>query len=203
MEIQERIITKSEELFMRYGVKSVSMDEIAAHIGASKKTIYQYYPDKESLIQSVFKLVMEKNSSQCLEHQKIAENAVHEQFLSSDMVQEMFSKMNQSLLYETKKYYPKAYEEFEKHKRTIVFGIIKKNLERGIEEGLFRPELDVDIITWIHIESIALMFYGDDIAVLKKKPEQIEKEVTMFFLHGLCTTKGLKLVEKYKNQRQQ
>jgi TetR/AcrR family transcriptional regulator, cholesterol catabolism regulator len=187
---------------MRYGVKSVSMDEIAAHLGVSKKTIYQFYPDKESLVYSVFKKVMDNNMMQCNMHQQVAENAIHEQFLSSDMVQEMFSKMNPSLLYETKKYYPKAYAEFEKHKRSYLFNIIKNNLIRGMQEGLFRAELDVDIITWVHIESIALMFYGEDVDILKKKPEQIEKEVTEFFLHGLATPKGLKLIEKYKTQRQ-
>ncbi len=202
METQERILIKAHEKFMRYGIRSVSMDDIATHLGVSKKTIYQFYTDKDALVTAVFKLVLDKNLTSCTSFQSTAENAIHEQYLCSDMVQEMFNTMNPSIMYETKKYHPKAYEEFEKHKRTNIFNMIKANLERGIAEGLFREDIDVEIITWMQIESIALMFYGEEVGQLKKKLAQIEKEVTEFFLYGLATPKGLKLITKYKTQRQ-
>src|ERR1700751_826988 len=93
---KERILEKAHELFMRYGVRSVSMDDIAAQLGMSKKTVYQYYTDKEELVDAVLSAVLEKNRAECFRDRENAENAVHEIFQAFDMVQEMFSNMNPS-----------------------------------------------------------------------------------------------------------
>jgi AcrR family transcriptional regulator len=93
MEIKDRILEKAHEMFMRYGIRSVSMDDIAAQLGVSKKTLYQYYTDKEELVNAVLSGVLEGNRNQCLADKKKADNAVHEIFLAFEMVQEMFSKI--------------------------------------------------------------------------------------------------------------
>ena len=92
MDVKERILVKAHELFNRYGIRSVSMDDIAAQLGMSKKTVYQYYADKEELVSGVFLQIIEGNKSRCLSDKKLADNAVHEVFLAFDMVQEMFLK---------------------------------------------------------------------------------------------------------------
>ena len=94
MDVKERILLKAHDLFNKYGIRSVSMDDIAAQLGMSKKTLYQYYADKEELVNAVFTRILEGNKDRCLGDRKLSENAVHEIFMAFDMMQEMFSKMN-------------------------------------------------------------------------------------------------------------
>src|SRR5438270_3200105 len=89
MEAKDRILVKSNELFNRYGIRSVSMDDIATQLGMSKKTLYQYYVDKDELVNAVFDITINENKSQCMECTKHGENAIHEVFLSFDMVQDL------------------------------------------------------------------------------------------------------------------
>src|SRR3954465_12012617 len=103
MEAKERILVKSNELFNRYGIRSVSMDDIAAQLGMSKKTLYQYYADKDELVNAVFEGMLSLNKSQCLETASRGENAIDEVFLSFDMVREMLSTMNPSVLFDLQK----------------------------------------------------------------------------------------------------
>src|SRR5215475_6187544 len=103
---KERILEKAHELFMRYGVRSVSMDDIAAQLGMSKKTLYQYYTDKEELVDAVLSTLLEENRKQCLECRQKSENAVHEVLQALDMMQQMFTNMNPSIVFDLEKYHP-------------------------------------------------------------------------------------------------
>ena len=80
METQERIVMKAHELFMRYGIRSISMDEIATQLGMSKKTIYQYYADKDAIVDSVINIEIGVNESECCKQKDLCDNAIHEIF---------------------------------------------------------------------------------------------------------------------------
>lgn len=200
--MQERILIKSHELFMRYGVRSVSMDEIAAHLGISKKTIYQYYSDKDALVEGVMEIEINRNEKECSMQQHACENAVHEVFIAVDMVQEMLTHMNPSLIFDLEKYHPKAFKKFNDHKNKFLYGIIKNNLERGITEELYREEINVDILARFRLASMFLIFNPELFPQNKHGLSQILIEVTDNFLYGLTTIKGQKLIQKYKLQRQ-
>jgi len=132
MEAKDRILVKAHDLFNRYGVRSVSMDDIAAQLGMSKKTLYQYYIDKEELVSAVFIQVIEGNKTRCLADRKQAENAIHEIFLAFDMMQEMFAQMNPVVIYDLEKYHPAVYKIFHEHKYNFLYQVIKTNIEKGI-----------------------------------------------------------------------
>jgi len=114
MNMKERIQQKAEELFWRYGIRSVTMDEIASQLGISKKTIYQFYADKDALVKDIFKGITDENKKKCTYFRGIAENAIHEQYLSSDSAQEIFSNINHSLLFDLNRFHPNVFAEFEK-----------------------------------------------------------------------------------------
>lgn len=201
MEAKERILLKAHELFNRYGIRSVSMDDIAAPLGMSKKTLYLYYTDKDELVNAVFTTVMENNRTQCCSDQKQADNAVHEIFLAFDMVKEMFSNMNPSILFDMEKYHPVTFKKFQEYKNGFMYSLIKANIERGIREELYRPELDVDIITRYRIHSIMLAFNPDVFPNNRTHLIHIEQQLLELYLYGVTTAKGQKLIQKYKNQR--
>jgi AcrR family transcriptional regulator len=202
METKDRILVKSHEQFNRFGIRSVSMDDIATALGMSKKTLYQHFADKEELVSACFSQVMENNRHQCLEYQKKAENPIHELFLAFDMTQEMFAKMNPVVIYEMEKYHPTAYNKFQEFKYGFLYKVISDNLERGIREEVYRPDVDVDVITRFRIESVMLPFNAAIFPSNRTQLIHIEQQLFELFLFGLATTKGQKLIQKYKNQRQ-
>ena len=201
MEPKERILVKAHELFNRYGIRSVSMDDIAAQLGMSKKTLYQYYADKDELVTGVFSTVMEENKKTCSEDQNKSENALHEVFLSFDRVQDMFSEMNPMVLFDMEKYHPPCFKKFREFQSVFLFQMIKNNIERGIQEGLYREEIDIDILTRYRIHSIMLSFNHEVFPGNRNRIVHIEQELLDVFLYGIATAKGQKLIQKYKNQR--
>ena len=201
MDVKERILLKAHDLFNKYGIRSVSMDDIAAQLGMSKKTLYQYYADKEELVNAVFTRILEGNKDRCLGDRKLSENAVHEIFMAFDMMQEMFSKMNPVVIFDLHKYHPQVYAKFHEHKSTFLYNMIRTNLEKGVKEELYRPEIDVDVITRYRIESVFIPFNSEVFPNNRTHLVQIEQQVNDHFIYGLVTARGQKLVQKYKNQR--
>ena len=94
MELKERIKQKADELYRRYGVKSVTMDEIATQLGVSKKTIYQCFSDKNELVDEVIADILEYNRNFCTTSRGKAQNAIHEVFLAMQSLESMFANMN-------------------------------------------------------------------------------------------------------------
>lgn len=201
MEHKERILVRAHELFNKYGIRSVSMDDISAGLGMSKKTLYQYFADKEELVDACFSGVLDHNRHQCLADQKRADNPIHEMFLALDMMQEMFAEMNPSVLYDLQKYHPAAFKKFLDFKHSFLYKVISSNLERGIKEELYRAEIDIDVITRLRIESVMLPFNSDAFPNNRTHLIHIEQQLFEHFVYGLATAKGQKLILKYKNQR--
>jgi AcrR family transcriptional regulator len=201
MDVKERILAKADELFNRYGIRSVSMDDIAAQLGMSKKTLYQYFTDKDELVYAVFTAIMEKNRKECLSDQKIADNALHEVFLAFDRVQEMFANMNPSVLFDMEKFHPGTFKKFKEYKNVFLYQMIRANLERGIQEEIYRSEIDIDIMTRYRIHSIMLAFNSEVFPNNRTALLHIEQQLIEHFLYGLATAKGQKLIQKYKSQR--
>ena len=201
MENKERILLKAHELFNRYGIRSVSMDDIAAQLGMSKKTLYQYYADKDELVNAVFSGIMDHNNNECTGCRSNGENAIHEVFLSFDMLEGMLSEMNPSILFDMQKYHPSAFRKFEDYRNNFLYGLIRENIERGIKEELYRSDVDVEILTRYRLFSIMISFDSDVFPSNKTKLVYIEQQLLEHYLWGLATNKGQKLIQKYKNQR--
>lgn len=201
MDAKERILVKAHELFNRYGIRSVSMDDIAAQLGMSKKTLYQYFEDKNELVNAVFDTVLAGNKAQCMHYAKKGENAIHEVFMSFDMLEEMLGNMNPSVLFDMQKYHPSAYRKFENFRNDFLYSLIKHNLEKGIKEELYREDIDVEILSRYRLHSVLLSFDPEVFPSNKTRLVYIEQQLLEHFLYGLATSKGRKLIEKYKNQR--
>lgn len=201
MEAKERILAKSQELFNRYGIRSVSMDDIAAQLGMSKKTLYQYYVDKDELVNAAFEAEINANRDQCMMCTKMGENAIHEVFLSFDMVEELLRTMNPAVLFDMQKYHPTAYKKFQDFRNQFLYKIIRTNLERGVKEELYRPDIDTDILSRYRIHTVFLSFDTDVFPTNKTNLLKIEQQLIEHFLYGLATAKGEKLIQKYKQQR--
>lgn len=187
---------------MQYGIRSVSMDDIAAKLGISKKTIYQYFRDKDQLVDEIVEDIIVTNRCECNADRDRADNAVHEIFLVMDMMAEMFTAMNPGILFDMQKYHPATYRKFLKHKNDYLYNVCRENLERGIKEELYRQELAVDILCRYRVETMFIPFNPDFHQSLKYNLAKIEEEIIIHFLFGLVSIKGYKLVMKYWQQRE-
>jgi len=198
---KERIKLQAGDLFMKYGVRSVSMDDIANRLGMSKKTIYQYYADKDELVDAVIVNEITHNENCCQIDINESENAIHELFLAMDMVLEMFRSMNASVLHDLEKYHPAAFQKFLKHKNDYLYNVIRNNLVRGIKEDLYRDDINIDIISRFRVEIVMIPFNPVFQAKVKHNLAEIEEEIILHYLYGLVNLKGHKLILKYKQER--
>jgi AcrR family transcriptional regulator len=198
----DRIRNHAHRMFMQYGLKNVSMDELAKGLGISKKTIYLHYSDKDELVEKVVSNVIKENQANCEFDRSRAIDAVHEIFLAMDRMTEMFHSMNPSLLFDMQKNYPKAYHIFLSHKNNYIFGLIKENLIRGIKEGLYRDDINIEVLTRFRVESIILPFNPEFHNKSKHTLAAIENEITLHFLYGLVSSKGYKQITKYIEKRE-
>ncbi|MBK8495501.1 MAG: TetR/AcrR family transcriptional regulator [Chitinophagaceae bacterium] len=198
---KQRIRKAAHDLVIQYSIRSVSMDDIAANLGMSKKTIYQYFKDKDELVEAVVDDVIDTNQCICNKDREKADNAVHEIFLVMDMMVEMFKTMNPSILFDMQKYHQAAFMKFQKHRNEYLYNVCRQNLERGIREELFRPEINVEIMARYRVETMLTAFNPEFQRSLKKSLLEIEEEIIIHYLFGLVTLKGYKLVLKYMEQK--
>jgi len=201
MTTEERIVKKAHELFMRFGIRSVSMDEIASQLGMSKKTIYHYYKDKDALVDGVLNIEMNEKECQCTSTQQGCKNAVHEIFLTMDYLEGMFAGFNPSILYDLEKFHPNSFLKFTEHHNLFLYGIIKNNLEKGIAEGNYRLNINTDIVAKYRIGTMFMIFNTTYFPLGKYSLATLCMEITDNFLHGLVTPQGKELIDEYKKER--
>ncbi|MCJ0742207.1 TetR/AcrR family transcriptional regulator [Pedobacter montanisoli] len=199
MDIKAHIIKEADGLFCQFGFKSVTMDDIAKHLGISKKTIYQHFKDKDELVNT---LMTEKIANHKCEIQyqiNNSANAVEEVLFTLQNVDSMLSTMNQKLFYDLQKYHTKAWLIFKEFKQHHISEAVYSNLQRGIHEGLYREELNIDIIAQLRLDQIDIIF-GPHERYTKNRYNlaNVIIEITKHFLHGICNEKGLALIKKYE-----
>ena len=196
--MKERIKGKADELFRKYGIRSVTMDEIAKQLGISKKTIYQSFPDKDEMVDVVFTDIIQYNQSSCLEDKTAADNAIHEVFRKMEMVQQVFENLNPSVLFDLERYHPKTYQKFQQHRNKFLYHVIKDNIEKGKKEGVYRPEINSDVATKLRLETIMTPFNQQLFPKNKYNLFELERQMQECFLFSLATLKGYKLILKYQ-----
>ncbi|HRI79518.1 MAG TPA: TetR/AcrR family transcriptional regulator [Cyclobacteriaceae bacterium] len=188
------------ELFMRYGIRSVSMDDVASHLSVSKKTLYQYFADKDEIVTTVAAYKMEDDQKKYDGFRQSSKNAIEELARISGCIKVDFQKMNPSLLFDLKKYHPKAWGVWLSHKQKFIRESVMRNLMQGIEEGYFRPEINADILATVRLELIQLTFDENIFPSGQYNLAEVNSQIFEHFVFGVLTDKGRKAYEKYKQQ---
>ncbi len=202
MEAKERILIKAEELFMQYGIRSVSMDDIANNLGMSKKTLYQYFADKDELVDAVVDGHIKEIQADCLTCRSDAKDAIDEIFITMERILAEFNNMNPMLLYDMEKFHFKAYQRFRDHKDKFVLQIIRNNIEWGVRDELYRHDVNLDVMSKFRIESMMIPFNVSVFPPGKYNLAKTSELLIEHFIYGLATIKGHKLIQKYNEQRQ-
>ncbi|MEO7210533.1 MAG: TetR/AcrR family transcriptional regulator [Chitinophagaceae bacterium] len=191
-----RIEQKARELFMRYGFKAITMDEIASHLGTSKKTIYQYYSDKKELVNVIIGNQLKILQDDILKLQN-SFNPVSEVLNNLESVETLLNTMNPHFLFEMEKCYPEAYKNFLFYKQNYLFNSIKQNLERGIEEKVYREHINIEILAHYRLETIFIAFEQNIFPAAKYQLYKVMEEIALNFLYGIVTEKGKEMIENH------
>jgi len=197
--MKEKILRGSEELFFKYGIKNITMDEIAKHLGMSKKTIYQYFKDKDEMVHSLMIQKIEEDKIIFTKTHEESENVVVEVFAIMKNLRDILSNVNPILFHELHKFYPNTWKVYENFKNDFVLENIEKSLKKGQAQGLVRMDLNVKILSRMRLENLDMGFFGHAFPIEKFNMLDVQLEMTEHFLYGICTLKGHKLINKHKN----
>ena len=168
---REKILQGALELFMKYGIRSVSMDDIARHLSISKKTIYQYFVDKDDIVTSATSNHMVQTKANFDTLTSMSKNALDELMRIQMFMRKNMQDMNPSLLFDLKKYHSKAWAAWMEHKNRDIRESVVRNLKQGMEEGLYRTNLNPEILAVLRIESIQWLYDGQIVPTEKFKME--------------------------------
>jgi AcrR family transcriptional regulator len=197
----ELILTKARELFFSYGLRSVSMDDLAKLAGISKKTIYQSFEDKAALVARIVEDLVDCHHQLCKACQLEAIDAVDEVFKQSNAPFETWASVTPGFFYELEKFFPEAWKKLEQHRETVMKAAIIRNLERGLAEGLYRDEMNLSFVADLRIQQLIHALQPNGFTSQKISVGQLMQELTLFYLHGITTEKGKKMLNKYLKNR--
>jgi len=198
MSIEQRILLGAKELFYKFGIRSITMDDVAKHLAISKKTIYHYFHDKNEIVmkccdhdlkdrECVFKHITDNST-----------DAIGQIMQLMKHMGSMFSQMNPNLFYDMQKYHPSVWKMFKDFKEKNVMEMIEQNLVRGIEQGLYRKDINIAVIARLRIEEVEMAMNPAIYPPDKFNLAQVHVELMDHFLHGITTLKGHRLINKYK-----
>lgn len=202
MDPKKHILSEVDKLFNRYGVKSVTMDDIARHLGMSKKTIYQYFENKNKLILTFMK---EKIAAQVASINQGIEgvtNAVEELLFAVEKMEEILSQANPTLFFDLQKYYPEAWSLFRDFREHILYQKVLQNLQWGIAQKYYRSDINVEIIARLRVEQIDMAFNQQVFPVQKFSISQVIRALTEHFIYGISTESGRQILADFKQASQ-
>jgi AcrR family transcriptional regulator len=200
VEKERQIIAEAIRVFMTYGIKSVTMDDIARHMRMSKKTLYQYVSDKNDLVKRCLDhdcQVTEETVNAILEKKL---NAIEENFEISKHIVEDLKNIHPSIFYDLEKYYPDAWNTMHELRHDFVAEVMEKNMVRGIKEGLYREDLNVKIITRLWVARLNIIFDPNIFSMGEFELAEVYRQMFLHHVRGIASAKGVKYIEKNQHK---
>jgi AcrR family transcriptional regulator len=190
------LLAQTIAIFMQYGIRSVTMDDLARQLGVSKKTLYKYVSDKKDLVLKTIQFATENQKALMHETCSHAGNAIEEQIEMAREASIRLKSIHPSVFFDLEKYYPEAWKILSDFKRTFISNCIKQNIERGQEEGLYRTDIDAAIISAFHTNMINIQFIPEIFPVGTFSFESIHQQLTDYHLRGIVNENGINFLNK-------
>lgn len=194
--MKETILKNAARIFLKYGFKSTTMDDVAQKLAISKKTIYKYFKNKEELVdESVtyfHETVYEQVSCICEQNH----NAIEENFEIKKMFRDLLKNSNESPMFQLQKYYPKTFNKVMKNEFSMFKDCISQNISKGIEEGLYRADLKKDMISRFYFALVMGIHDSNLFTHENRTINQLEIEVLEYHTRAIATNKGKQILEE-------
>jgi len=203
MEVKDKILETSINLFYKYGIKAITMDDIAKEMGISKKTIYRFFKEKDDIVNQLSETELKKSQLMMDEMRKQANDPIHEMILISAHIQKVFADINPVFFYDLSRQFSKAQGDFKKFRTECVFSNINRNIVEGVQQGLYRSDLDIDFASQYRLLQMDMFMGGSDFEFKNISMAKAHQLIMDIFMHGISTVKGHKLINKYKNKHEE
>lgn len=200
MEKKNQVITEITMLFMKLGIKSLTMDDIARHLGISKKTLYLYVSDKNDLVKKGITLMIEHEKQALSSAKEISANAIDELIGVTKCVSSEIGEIHPSVIFDIQKYHPEAWKILHDHKKSFIYNMMLENIKRGVKEGYYRENINPLIIANIYIGMVDNILNPENPINKTLSIDKMHTEIIRYHIRGIANDKGLTyLKEALKN----
>ena len=193
--MKDKILQKSADMFLNLGFKSVTMDDIAANLGMSKKTIYSHFSTKKKLVEASTFYVLEKVNETICSIIDANYDPIEETFTIKSMINNLLKNEKSSPSYQLQKYYPKIFKQVNEQQFETVKSCIVENLKRGIVDGYYRKDIDIDMITRFYFSGNINLTNQDLFPIDQYEMSALKDTFLDYHLRAIATEKGLKTLK--------
>lgn len=196
--MKEKILFKSTEMFLTLGFKSVTMDDIAAEMAISKKTIYQFYENKSDLVMDSALYLFETINSGIDQIFLLNLNPIEELYEIKNFILHHLKDEKTSPMYQLQKYYPKVYDMLRQKQFEKMDSCVLENIEKGIQLGLFRKSIDKEFVARIYFSGMIAIKDKDLFPTEKFNDAELIGKYLEYHLRSITTKEGQKILEQYQ-----
>ena len=198
--MKKKIVDQSIQLFLKYGYKSVTMDDIAKHMGVSKKTIYVHFPTKDQLVEQSAVNHLDGIIKRINVISKQSKDPIIELYqIKKEALNHLSSEKN-SPQYQLQKYYPSLYSRLKEKEFSALSGLFSNSIYEGIQTGIFRKDIDIDFVVRIFFNGIRGITDIKLFPIENYKIEDLLLNFSEYHLRALCTREGIIKLEIYKKE---
>ena len=198
-DIKIKILREAETLFMKYGFKSITMDDMSRELGISKKTLYQYFEDKNDLVNQTIKQHLEDQMTDCKMLEDKKNDPITFMLNITDSVSSKKRQINPGVLFDLKKYFKPAWDRLNEFKTNFIFENVLHNLETGKSKGYYHKDINEKLIARVYVHLVDFLMNPDEHMNEAKNFHEVHFEIMKYHLRAICTEKGLKILnEKIK-----
>jgi AcrR family transcriptional regulator len=197
-ELGKRIAETGFALFRQYGVRAITLDEIALQLGISKKTIYEHFTGKDELVTEILRQRIHHIQQLFGDLTAQSKDAIEANLLMIQFLDGLFRNMNPVVVVDLQKYHPEAFQIYQDHMYGFVIDAMRRNLARGISEGLYREDIDQEIMARLRVESSNMCFKPGIFPKDHFEMSRVQRQLLEHFLFGIATEKGYRMIMEYR-----
>jgi AcrR family transcriptional regulator len=195
-ENKNKVLAGASSLFLKFGFKSITMDDIARELGISKKTLYQHFADKNELVDQAIEAHLDEEKTACINLSNANLNPIDLMLNISESLSDKKKQINQSILFDLKKYFKPCWDKLNKFRVEFIYNEILKNIKSGISTGWYRADINEELVAKFYIHLVDLLINPDYNLEDKHNMKELQLEMMKYHLRGICTEKGLEYLNK-------
>lgn len=196
MEVRDRIVEEGTKQFFQYGIRNVTMDDIAVSLGMSKRTVYEIFKDKGELVETCINNLTIKEDKKVLEVVNQSANVIEATFVFMREGINAMNSINPVFFKDLQKLYPLLWKRIDAELKTKRRSLSARFLKKGIQEGLFRKDLNVEIISKLFHEQMNLLVDESIFPRDKYDHREIFQSMMINFTRGISTSKGIEIIDE-------
>ena len=199
MDVRKRILTEATNLFFQNGIRDITMDNIAEKLGISKRTIYETFKNKSELLINCFE---EYSKERYKANEEIIKNSQNVLAAICSFIQSgalAIDLLNPAFFSDMRKYHNDIWVMASKQQNEKNYNLAYRLLRKGINEGIFRKDINIDIVVKLILEQMKLLVDNEVFSSDKYTRSEVFKNMVINFIRGIATNRGIELIDSFES----